>query len=406
MAMKLCPVCGKEYDDEQGIVCPFCGYNPEDSEENVQDMTDAVVDEEVSETDAQEASCEEADEFVQEETEENSEEESEFAEENDGNKKLKIVAAALGAVLIILALVLAYTKLIAPKKSENYMAGIIKSETQDTIKNVKKFTLKNLDGTFSDKVNYIYYTFTNEKVSNEITIGGEDAQSEDPAMDSAVDSAIDSAAQSKKDVETQTVEYDGTYTSGMTQKGIRQMVIINYIEQNGLAEEYMEYVEKNNILNSDFEGFIKEKGIEDKVDAYDSENNMSKTLAFEKTEGYFNFEEDTIVLFDENGTQTGEYKITEKGLINSDYYYEGEMPSKGDTCAVYSITMDNYGMTQKLSIRLYRDGYCVLEVEGDSASYQAGTYKYDEKGLYVNINGQNIFFHVTDSGICNELLTK
>ena len=45
-------------------------------------------------------------------------------------------------------------------------------------------------------------------------------------------------------------------------------------------------------------------------------------------------------------------------------------------------------------------------VEGDSSSYQAGTYKSDDKGIYVDINGQSIFFYVTDSGICNELLTK
>lgn len=393
MEMKLCPVCGKEYDDSQNQVCPYCGFDPSEPQETKEDdvNTPQGMSEDLTEK-----------EDIPQQVVEIGEDTGDGEEKS--NKSLKIVAGVLGAVLVILALVFAYIKFIAPKKSENHILGIIKSEVDNSIKNPEKFTLKDLDGTFSDKENHIYYTFTNEKASAKITPGGE--SSNDAEVDSAIDEQVGSSSEPEEKVETQTVEYDGTYTSGMTQKGIRQMVIINYIEENGLAQEYMDYVEQNNILSADFEGFIKEKGYEDDVDSYDSDKQMSKSLAFEKTQGYFNFEDGVVVLFDENGEVSGEYIITEKGLINGNYYYEGKMPSKGDLCAVYSMTAENYGMSQELAIRLYRDGYCVLAVEGDSSSYQAGTYKSDDKGIYVDINGQSIFFYVTDSGICNELLTK
>lgn len=386
-------MCGKEYEEN---ICPFCGYNPDEAEEMENEETKDVIEENIVQ-EISEDSLETAENLSLEET-----------QKKVSDKKLKITAGILAFVFVILAGVFVYTKMIAPKRSENYIAGIIKSETEDTIKNAEKFTIKDLDGTFTDKVNHIYYTFISEKAIQQLKLGGESEEdaSVDSAVDSGVDSEVDSSSEPKSETVTQTVEYDGTFTSGMTQAGIRQMVIINYIESNGLAEEYMDYIEKNNILSEDFEGFIKEKGYEDDLNAYDSDNNMSQSLSFEKTQGYFNFEEGTIVLFDENGTQSGEYIVTEKGLINTNYYYEGKMPSKGDLCAVYSMTMENYGMTQELYIRLYRDGYSVLEVGGTSPSFQAGTYKSDEKGVYININGQNIFFHVTDKGICNELLTK
>ena len=384
MAIKVCPICSKEYDDALYESCPFCA---------TQENKDAIPDDTILvETEADTPSVDFAD------TEFSDEAVDADTDAADGkNKMLKIVAAVLAVVLVALIAIFAYVKFIAPKKSENYIAGLIRSEVSDSVGNVKKFSEKDLDGTFSDKVNYMYYTFSHGKASIEVPTSTE--EEEDPSAESSGET---------KTVVTSstTVEYDGTYTRGMTQEGIRQMVIIDYIEDSGLAQDYMDYIEAKGDLSSDFEGYVKEKKLESDISKFDSENGMSQKYAFEKVEGYWNLEEGVIYLFDSNGENVGKYKVTDKGIVNVDYLYEGKLPSKGDMCAVYEMTMENYGVEQKLSIRLYRDGYCIFAVDGAQTSIQAGTYKFDDKGIYVDVNGQKIFFYVTDFGICNELLTK
>lgn len=392
VAIRQCPICKREYDDEINESCPFC--NEQKAEDTIEEK-EAVIDEISSNSEAELSLPENFNDFSE------SDEEYLQGEEAGANKGLKIAAIALTAVLVVLLAVFAFSKL-GGKKSENYFAGIIKSEVKDSIDNAKKFTEKDLDGTFTDSINNVYYTFSTTNASLEIPTATEEIA--ENTSDSSADSSADSKTTTAK---TETVEYDGTYTSGMTQAGIRELVIIDYIESNGLTQEYMEYIETKNILSSDFDGFIKEKGLEEDVNLYDSENGLSKEYALGKIEGYWNFEDGLITLFDENGEDAGEYIVKDQGIINADYLYKGAIPSKKDFYAVYSMKIDNYGAEQELSIRLYRDGYCVLEMNGGaSPSLQAGTYKTDDNGIYISINGQNIFFYVTDIGICNEILTK
>ena len=56
MAMRICPICKKEYDDDLGMICPYCGYVPEETEDA------AAVNEIAEETEIIDESTESAEE--------------------------------------------------------------------------------------------------------------------------------------------------------------------------------------------------------------------------------------------------------------------------------------------------------------------------------------------------------
>ncbi|MBE7049190.1 MAG: hypothetical protein E7394_00280 [Ruminococcaceae bacterium] len=399
MAMKICPVCKKEYDDLE-LTCPYCGYVPQEAEEDsvISENTDDSVINENTE-----------DSVINENTEdsESIDVQTDNDEEGKNNKTLKIIAGVLVVILVALAAFLVYTKFIAPRRDGkvkvDYVAKISEAVMEDTIKDVDGISAKELDGTFSDQVNGVYFTFTAEKKSVQNATPSEQSIPDDTIVDSAADSAA--GEQVESDVVIDTVEYDGTYVSGMTQKRIRDQVIMNFIETEYLYEQYNEYIKGTGSLKDDFEGFIKANGYEDRVNEFDVEKGISQELAFDTEHGYFKIEEGFLKLFGETGTEIGKFKITSKGLVDMSCYYEREK-STDEFYTVYSIEMDNYGETQKVFIRMYSDGYFIYEPEGMPEYVQAGTYKVEDDGIYASIGGSVAFFYVTDSGISNVILTK
>ncbi|MBR5506985.1 MAG: hypothetical protein IKV88_02950 [Clostridia bacterium] len=387
MAMRICPICKKEYDDDLGMICPYCGYVPEETEDA------AAVNEIAEET-----------EIIDESTE--------SAEEEKNNKTLKIVAGVLVVILVALVAFLAYTKFIAPrgdgKKVVNHFANIEKSEKEVIIDDLKKFSAKDLNGTYSDENIGIYYTFTGEKVSRNVIIndGNNNADETENFADSAADSAAEPESVAKEQ-EVENIEYDGTYITGATKKGIRQRIIMEFIDSEYLYDDYGAYIEEKGLKSDDVEGYIAERKYEDRVNAFDAEKGLSEKYEFDKKQGYFNLIGTTIVLYDESGAELEKLEVVGEGLVNTGYYYKGKTPSKKDMCAVYTIAAaDSYGQEQNASLRLYKDGYFIFEVAGNNGSYEAGTFRTDDKGLYVNIGGGEVYFYVLESGITNVLLTK
>lgn len=367
MAIRKCPICGAEYDDETNESCPVCAENAQQDEKT--EIEDAFEPADVA--------SETTDEVQSDEAAPNS------TETSGGSRRVLTVVAAVLAVLVIAA---------AGWLVYGRFAGV----APDTI-NVKKFGASDLSGTYNDDINGVFIEFDNNSATVEVPVSTQDTEASSDA------SAGSDAAQA-----TETKSFDGSFTSGYVQDLIPNVVARDYIMNNGKAEDYEKYRKDNSLKKDDFIAYIKANDLEDDMDQFDAEQSVTEYLTSYKMSGYWDFADGLITLYDESGEKYYDLMVTKNGLVIADALFAGT-PKKGEafeTEFVYKSAEGDYTQT----VRTYKDGYFILinETDGSETDTQmmAGTYSVSNGIMSLVINGSYDRFIVTDFGITPYLYNK
>lgn len=359
MAIKKCEFCNTEYDDEIYDSCPECAQNDAEQDLMIEDASQDLVPEDAMEETAQlYEAFDEGGELVGD------------AIPDKGNTKLAltITAIVLAVLIVICGGWLAYKSL----------AGV----APDTI-DVDDFTMADIEGTYKDDVNGIYYTFTINASELEIP---------------SADSSASASGEIKK--------FDGTFVSGISESFVPEIVAEYYISYNEKTEDYEAYKEKNKISGDDFVGYINANKLQSELDDFDAQQGISQYYADLSVKGYWKYTDGQISLYSDSGAEDGVLEVTKNGLVNSNTLFVGKVSKKGYFNSNFVLEDKKNGYTQ--TIRTYKDGYCILETYGEEAEAQlsAGTYEIAGDEMVIEIGGGKNRFRFVDFGITGYLFNK
>ncbi len=359
MSMEKCPICQNEFDNEQFASCPDCNQKEEYSE----------------------------DVLTAEETYENITEEDTSAPEEESAKKSRapsIVIAVLSVIVVLAASAVLYLSL----SSVN---------VPNTI-NPKTFSLEDVAGTYTDKASGQYITFIGEAVEIDLN-----APSQIPDADEATssDASIPSDSQ-----ESEMKTFEGTFEMGYIKESIKSCAIRTFIVIENLGSQYIDYVCVNNKKGNAFEEFLKENGLEEDYELFEETYKVTNKLEEYTKNGYWDYEEGSINLYDETGTFIYSFMVTQNGLSKSGTIFTGkaERGRFGENVFSYSNAEEDYMQ----SFHTYNDGRFIISIKQEDSMGQlaAGTYCISDNVLSISISGSLDQFSLTDFGITPFLFNK
>lgn len=350
MAIKKCELCNTEYDDEIYDTCPQCvqadteqALMPEDGVEDTAQLEEYYAGDGEPFQDA-------------------------VPHKNNTKLALTITAIVLAVLIVICGAWLVYRS----------FAGV----APDTI-DVDNFTMADIEGTYKDDINGIYYTFAINASELEIP---------------AADSSASQSGEIKK--------FDGTFVSGIDESFVPTIVAEYYVSYNEKTEDYEAYKEKNKISGDDYVGYINANNLKSELDDFDAQQGISQYYADLSVKGYWKYTDGKLTLYSDSGAEDGVLSVTKNGLVNSNTLFVGKVSDKGYFNSEFVLKDEENGYTQ--IIRTYKDGYCILETTSEEAEPQlsAGTYEIAGDEIVIEIGGGKNHFRFVDFGITGYLFNK
>ena len=373
MSIKKCSLCNAEYDDEVNSVCPVCGGGEDEASEISEETTPVL--EETSENESDAIAVEE-----------------DAEKENDGEEKvcvckkkpLAVVAIILAVLVVIAAAWLVYAKV------------SLSSYIPDPI-NAKSFTVNDVEGTYTDNTLGVQYAFKLEPTEAEVV------REPDPATDSAADSAANSAAEPEK---MGTEFFDGTFLCSYNKDIIPEIIARDYVSFSHNTEDYAAYKAEKKLKDDDYLGYVKSKDLTDEMDKFDMDNNITASLEAYSDNGYWKYEHGIIAIYGDNAQHQLDLFVTDNGLIQDGTLFAGKIERKEAFNAQF--TMEQIEAGTAVNIRLYKDGYFLFENVSPEGvpSIMAGTYRIEDGKIYLNLEGNESAFYLTDSGLTPYLFVK
>ena len=356
MSIRRCSFCNTEIDDDSVSVCPECGSSL------VSEESTLSTDENIGLA-GQEEICQEAD--------------------AKPDKKLRVIASVVAVVMVIVVGLFAWY-MISKYQKEN-------PKNNPRLQHIytEDLQFEDIDGLFADEPSGMYFDFRPGKEEIEIP---------DETVDSSASSdgiLSDGAAYTAK---TKTLTFDGTYESGFTKDYVKRVLIDIYVNQNGMLEEYEEYIKSKNIVGEDYLGFAAEKGIsQDELDEVDKANGISLQGDSYKETGFWSFDEDNkeIKLYRRNGDEMASLKIVGGAMVDPTGYLKEDLSHKN----IKKYTYDVEGYSETISF--YTDGNYIAKTRYDEkdAQFYAGEYKEDALSVVMEMNGEKMPYTKVKGGI-------
>lgn len=355
MSIRICPFCNKETEDDGALVCPECGM-PLTSDENTLNTDDSIP-------------LAEQDEFCQQ-------------TDAEPDKKVRVIASVVAAIMVIAVVVFGWYMF------SKYQKQNPKNNPELQHIYAEDLVFEDIDGIFADEPSGMYFDFRPGKEKLEIP---------DESVDSSAssDGISSDAAYSP---ETKTIMFDGTYESGFTEDYVKRVLVSIYINENGMLEEYEEYVRTKGVAGDDYLGYAEEKGIsQDELDKIDRANGISLQGDSYKETGYWSFDGDNkeIKLYRRNGDEMASLKIVGGAIVDPTGYLKEDLSHKN----IKKYTYDVEGYSETISF--YTDGNYIAKTRYNEkdAQFYAGEYKEDALSVVMHMNGEKMPYTKVRGGI-------
>jgi len=358
MSNKNSENCKLNTDDDTLEACPECDMEPSvEMDENVAEYDDHSDEENLSEN-------------INDE------------EESVASKKVKIITASVAFVLVLFIGFFAW-----------YMYGKGNPPAHE------KFDVSKMNGEYMAHDGVEYFKF--ETKETKVEISSDNGYMEEMFEDMvALSDGVISSDASQDPAEKEYATFDGTYESGPTDKSVRDMMIIQYINTKGLMEEYRKYVEENNLYMDDFEGFAKEKEIpQAELDKLNEEYGFDKQREFYITKGYWKYNEQTGVvdLYDESGINViSSFAVSGNDIVETTSFLKGKNHNKEKFETTYTCSFGGYSTVMSF----YKDGNCIVKstYQGNT-EYLAGTYTSNKEFIKITLGQQSQSYVKVKDGI-------
>lgn len=352
MSIIRCPFCNAKADGDKETVCPECGLSFA-SIENTMNIYENAPDSEAQ-----------------------------------PDKKVK-VAAAMVAVVMVIAVALFGWYMFSKYQKDNF-----KNNPRLQQIYAEDLEFGDIDGFFADEPSGMYFDFRPGKQKLEVP---------DESVDSSASSdgvLSDGAAYTPK-----TITFDGTYESGFTKDYVKRVLIDIYINENGMLEEYQEYLKENNIAYGGHIGFAKEKEIsQEKLDEIDDINGISLQGDSYTESGYWKFDSENkeIDIYNTRGEEVAKLKIVGGAIVDPTGYLREDLSHKG--IKKYNYDAEGYSET----ISFYPDGNYIAKTRYDekNAQFYAGEYREDALYAVMEMNGEEMPYTKVKGGISFITYTK
>jgi len=363
--------------------CPLCGC---DIEENVELCSDCQAKQECEQTVDEQIQTENV---VSEEVQEAAESAQAASEAPKAKKGVVILCAVMAVILVLVA-------------GGFYMH----SNSWEKVIDVSSFGMDDLNGRYTCETAGAYIDFDATEITTDVV-------TQVPVEETA-DSAAGSDASAASSAEPQFVSeertFDGSYTLGLTDEVINQVLIETYIGQNNLTEEYEAFLAENNIQGDGTKAYAELKGItQEDLDSMSGAEEIRKQAAEQGETGYWNYNEENkqIEIYGKYGSNVYNLIVHEGGLVSDRSFSRGK--TKKDKPFNSHLVYENkdYGITN--TIITYEDGNYVISqaYEGNPSSVtNGGSYVVKDGIMEINVNGNVVAYTILKDGIAGEVYTK
>lgn len=308
------------------------------------------------------------------------------------DKKVKIITASVAFVLVLVVGFFAW-----------YMLGYQNRVDTQNSSTAKIADVNDIAGEYVAHDGVEYFVFKTQETKVELPAETEYMETMFEDMIAMSDGAVGSDSAVKSDLADSKKEYatfDGTYESGPTEKAVRHVLAMNYINNNNLSEEYSKYFEENDLYMDDFDGFIKVKGIlQEELDALKEQLGLDSYTENYKTNGYWNYNKETgnLDLYDETGS-----KLLSSFIVSGDAIAERASVLTGKSYAeekfktTYTYNYDGYNDV----LYFYEDGNYIIEsTYQGKTEYGAGKYKSNKDFIKIKIGEKSQVYVKINDGI-------